>query len=167
MSDRIAVMSQGDVLQVGEPEEIYERPNCRFVADFIGETNFLQGSVIEAGAAASGEVVAVRLENGVTLRAAAAEPVAAGAAVSVAVRPEKLHLQSNGGAQTAAENRFTGAVASVVYIGTDTHYDVDLGVGQHVRVRRQNSAAGSPQHAQEGERVTVTFAPDAARVLAK
>lgn len=165
MSDRIAVMSQGDVLQVGAPEEIYERPNCRFVADFIGDTNFLQGSVSEARTGS--DAVIVRLENGATLQAAAAEAVTAGTPVSVAVRPEKIHLYTNGDGAPGGVNLFKGSVASVVYIGTDTHYDVDLGTGQHVRVRRQNSAAGSPLHAREGETVSVTFAPDAARVLAK
>jgi spermidine/putrescine transport system ATP-binding protein len=164
MSDRIAVMSQGDVLQVGGPEEIYEQPNCRFVADFIGETNFLQGSVVER----SDEMAAVRLEAGAVVHARAAEPCTTGDAVSITVRPEKIQLfATQEEAAQCAQNCFGGVVADVVYIGTDTHYDIDLGGGQHVRVRRQNRAAGSPLAAREGEAVTIGFAPDAARVLLK
>lgn len=164
MSDRIAVMSQGDVLQVGLPAEIYETPNCRFVADFIGETNFLQGSVV----AGNGQDVTVLLENGATVSASATEAPAAGTPVSVTIRPEKIQLEGAGfAAQAGATNLFSGTVISVVYIGTDTHYDVDLGAGQSVRVRRQNSAPGTYAQAHEGATVSLIFAPQSARVLSR
>jgi len=164
MSDRIAVMSQGDVLQIGQPDEIYERPNCRFVADFIGETNFLAGTVSER----AGHRLSVRMDNGMVVHAESNEPIATGTSVSITIRPEKIHLYTGGGSSASADrNTFSGRVASIVYIGTDTHYDVDLGAGQHLRVRQQNSAPGSPLVAREGDSVTVGFSPEAARVLSK
>jgi spermidine/putrescine transport system ATP-binding protein len=157
MSDRIAVMSQGVALQIGTPTEIYERPNCRFVADFIGETNFLDGTV----RGQEGRTLAVVLANGQTIHAEADAPLPDGTAVSVAVRPEKLHLRATDG----LPNCFPGRVVDVVYIGTDTHYGVALDGGQHVRVREQNNVPGDTRHAGEGDAVTVGFAAQAARVL--
>jgi spermidine/putrescine transport system ATP-binding protein len=157
MSDRIAVMSQGVALQIGTPAEIYERPNCRFVADFIGETNFLDGTVCGS----QGRALAVALANGQTIHAEADTSLPNGTPVSVAVRPEKLHLRMTDG----LPNCFPGRVVDVVYIGTDTHYDVALDNGQHVRVREQNNAPGDARHAGEGDAVVVGFATQAARVL--
>jgi spermidine/putrescine transport system ATP-binding protein len=157
MSDRIAVMSGGEALQVGDANEIYERPNCRFVADFIGETNFLDGRV----ALQNGRQATVTLPGGLEVHAETEEPLPIGAEVSVAVRPEKVNL----GVREGADNQFSGSVESVVYIGTDTHYDVRLLGEQRLRVREQNHLPGSRPLAREGDRVTVNFAADAARVL--
>lgn len=163
MSDRIAVMSQGKALQIGHPEEIYEQPNCRFVADFIGDTNFIEGQV----AGAEEKLAVVNLTNGTTVRAMAAEPLSAGAKVSVTVRPEKIELRKPSSTSTSAnENALPGRVVRIVYIGTDTHYDVDLG-GIDIRVREQNSYSGSSRLAAEGESVVVAFDPGVARVLAQ
>jgi spermidine/putrescine transport system ATP-binding protein len=157
MSDRIAVMSQGVALQVGDANDIYEHPNCKFVADFIGDTNFLEGVVREK----EGAQVRVEVGNNVSLWAITPKPIERGAQVSVTVRPEKMHIRA--GAEAA--NELKGHVTSVVYIGTDTHYGVTLPDGQEIRVREQNSAADSRFLAREGEPVAVRFAPEAARVL--
>ncbi len=157
MSDRIAVMSGGVALQIGNANDIYERPNCKFVADFIGETNFLNGAV----QAQNGNSVTVELGGGLTVRAESETALAAGAQVSVAVRPEKMHLNP----APEASNQFDGQVVSVVYIGTDTHYGVLLKGDQRVRVREQNAAPGSRPVANEGDRVKVSFPAEAARVL--
>jgi spermidine/putrescine transport system ATP-binding protein len=164
MSDRIAVMSNGVVLQVGDAGDIYERPNCKFVADFIGETNFLAGQVagLENGA------VVVTLEHGPALHAAAEQPPAGGTAVTLAVRPEKMHLgpaREDLGGWDGQANVLPGRVQSVVYIGTDTHYGVFLANGQEVRVRQQNSGPGMRPQAALGDLVSVSFQAGAARVL--
>ena len=156
MSDRIAVMSQGVALQVGDANDIYEHPNCRFVADFIGDTNFLEGTVAERDGAST----RVELAGGLTVWAQTPAPIQAGAAVSVTVRPEKMHLRSGG-----EVNQLPGHVTDVVYIGTDTNYGVKLDSGELIRVREQNSGADSRFLAREGDPVTVRFAPEAARVL--
>ena len=157
MSDRIAVMSQGVALQVGDANDIYEHPNCRFVADFIGETNFLAGTISEK----DGARVKVELDGGLSLWAVAPQPVERGAAVSVTVRPEKIHIRPG----TGDVNQYDGRVTSVVYIGTDTHYGVMLPNGQEIRVREQNSLADSHILAKEGDTLNVRFAVEAARVL--
>ena len=157
MSDRIAVMSGGVVLQVGQAGDIYERPNCKFVADFIGETNFLEGTVRER----QGRAVSVELAGGLLVRADAEAALTAGQKVSVAIRPEKMHLQS---AMDNA-NAFTGRVEDVVYIGTDTHYSVRLAGGQRVRVREQNTDPASRPLAQASDEVSISFPEAAARVL--
>jgi spermidine/putrescine transport system ATP-binding protein len=157
MSDRIAVMSQGITLQIGNATEIYERPNCKFVADFIGETNFLTGKIQSQ----QGRVATVALPGGLTVVADAEKPVATGTEVFVAVRPEKMHLYAHDG----CENRFTGRVGHVVYIGTDTQYAIQLPGNQSMRVREQNSTPGSRPLAGEGAEVTISFSAQAARVL--
>jgi spermidine/putrescine transport system ATP-binding protein len=159
MSDRIAVMSHGLALQVGPPSEIYERPCCMFVADFIGETNFIEGVLTGP----SNGAAQVQLTEGVLVRAdASADPsAAAGQKVTLAIRPEKLHLHGRPG----DENQVTGRVEDVVYIGTDTHYTVRLPGSHKVRVREQNADPASRPLAQAGDTVTVSFAPHAARVL--
>jgi spermidine/putrescine transport system ATP-binding protein len=157
MSDRIAVMSGGVALQVGNANDIYERPNCKFVADFIGETNFLAGKVKDQ---ANG-IATVELPGGATIHAVTDMPVANGAEVSVAIRPEKVEMNQT----NDFPNKFSGHVVNVVYIGTDTHYGINLSNGQHLRVREQNNLPGSRPVAAEGDEVNVSFANEAARVL--
>ena len=159
MSDRIAVMNLGHVLQVGPAVEIYEKPTSRFVADFIGETNFLDGVV----RGQNGREVEVDLPGGMAACAQADQQLTAGQKVSVAVRPEKMALVTN--PTDAAVNTFPGRVDEVVYIGTDTHYRVRLAGGQAVRAREQNNQADSRALAQVGDQVSVAFATASARVL--
>ncbi len=162
MSDRIAVMSQGVALQVGDANEIYEHPNCKFVADFIGETNFLDGRV----AGHDGSRVQVTIDGGGSVWAVAPQPVPQGARVSVTVRPEKMQMRRGlGDAAAPGANALQGHVTSIVYIGTDTHYGVTLPSGQELRVREQNASPESRFLAKEGEGATVYFTPEAARVL--
>jgi spermidine/putrescine transport system ATP-binding protein len=162
MSDRIAVMSHGVALQVGNADDIYEHPNCKFVADFIGETNFLEGRVAEQ----DGSKVKVALDAGGSIWAVTPNSLAQGANISVTMRPEKMQLRRMMGGQAAgAANTLQGRVTSIVYIGTDTHYGVTLPSGLEIRVREQNSSPESRFLAKEGELVTVQFTPEAARVL--
>ena len=90
MSDRIAVMSHGKVLQVGTPTEIYERPTCKFVADFIGETNFIDGKVIENG----GNYATIETPEGLRLRGIIPRPVTIGETATLSLRPTKKKFQN-------------------------------------------------------------------------
>ncbi|MCT4957862.1 ABC transporter ATP-binding protein, partial [Pseudomonas aeruginosa] len=117
MSDRIAVMSKGKVLQVGTPSDIYEAPLNRAVADFIGETNFLEGQADADG---------VRLADG--QRLAATTP--GSGAVTLAIRPERTEL--------AADGQLEGVLENVVYVGTDTVYHLNVAGQPGFRVRQQN-----------------------------
>lgn len=134
MSDRIAVMSSGRVLQIGSPTEIYERPNCKFVADFIGETNFLAGTVEDPNPA---ETV-VRTLEGLMLRGQSPHPVRAGVPVVVSVRPEKARLTVQEPTNGAA-GAFLVTVERVAYIGSDTRILVRLGGDQTLSIWEQNT----------------------------
>jgi len=185
MADRIAVMSLGRALQVGSPDEVYERPSNRFVADFIGETNFIAGTLEgrdapgadggdPRGAAAIG---VVRLADGRTVRAAVRDPAASvGGAVAVAVRPEKIELttlagRGTGGAAAhvapggASLSELRGRVVDAHYIGTDTRYRVRSGDGVELIVRVQNQLAGFDGMLPRGTEVTARWRTDHASVL--
>jgi spermidine/putrescine transport system ATP-binding protein len=161
MSDRIAVMSHGEVLQIGDANDIYEQPNCRFVADFIGDTNFLDGRV----AAQNGRSASIILPGGQTVYAEIDQPLNPGAQVHVAIRPEKMHLLAGTLPEADGANQLTGRVENVIYIGTDTHYEVRLPGDERIRVREQNDRPDSRPLAHEGDEVTVSFSAEAARVL--
>ncbi len=155
MSDRIAVMSKGKILQVGAPRDIYDRPAERFVANFIGETNFLEGKLVSV---AKGEAK-VKLDAGATITAGVAVGFTPSGQVTVVVRPEHATL-------VAAPKKATlsGKLANVVYFGTATHYHVTLDKGGEFIVRHQNSRAGDGAFKQ-GARVGIAFESGAAQVL--
>jgi spermidine/putrescine transport system ATP-binding protein len=132
MSDRIAVMHQGRVLQVGGPTEIYEQPCCRFVADFIGETNFLDGVV----QGQDGDLTTVLVDGTLSVVAQTGESFVPGTQVTVAVRPEKVSLSPD--APHDGFNSFACKVEQVVYLGTDTRYRVRLSDSVSLMVREQN-----------------------------
>ncbi|TCK28123.1 spermidine/putrescine transport system ATP-binding protein [Ancylobacter aquaticus] len=161
MSDRIAVMSKGKVLQIGTPWDIYDKPAERFVADFIGETNFLATTLlgIEAG------IARVRLPSGVEMSATLAEGYVPSGAATLVVRPEHARVVPAGG-PTADQpsGQLSGTVENVVYFGTDTHIHVRLDEGFTFMVRQQNSRSQSCG-VTVGERVGIVIAPDAAQVL--
>jgi len=130
MSDRIAVMAKGKVLQVGSPRDIYDRPAERFVANFVGDTNFLSAEM-GSFVASTGSV---RLPSGVTLSASLPEGGVRSGKVTVVVRPEHARLT----AETAGKP-LTGRLENTVYFGTDTHYHVRLISGEPFMVRMQNT----------------------------
>ncbi len=161
MSDRIAVMSQGKVLQMGLPVEIYERPNCKFVADFIGTSNFMEGIVksLEKGIAFV-FIPALNAEiNGIALG-----DVSVGETVAVSVRPEKIRL-----ADKAVLNRncFEGTIDLVTYIGSDTHLYVSVN-GLKLKVWEQNkiSSLDPAAYYTVGQKVWLTLFPENTLVLA-
>jgi spermidine/putrescine transport system ATP-binding protein len=155
MSDRIAVMSEGKVLQVGSPREIYERPADRFVADFIGESNFLEAEVVEA----RNGLAQVRLPSGALIAASLPEGGKTAGKVTIVVRPEHASLAA--GQNDAA---LRGKLENIVYFGTDTHYPVRLPGGGLFTVRMQNMRGNDEDHRLTGE-VGVVLAENAAQVL--
>ena len=157
MSDRIAVMSKGNALQIGQPEEIYERPATKFVADFIGETNFLDGVVRSQ----NGVTVEIELPGSGTVRVESSRKFTNGQQVSVAVRPEKLTLNRD----VEDGNNLKGRVEEVIYIGTDTHYGVRFAGSHKARVREQNVTQGHKEIAKTGDEVTVSFTRISPRIL--
>jgi spermidine/putrescine transport system ATP-binding protein len=155
MSDRIAVMNEGRVLQVGSPVEIYERPRSRFVADFIGETNFLEGVVDSV----DGEGATVLIDGRLPVRAVASGDVLRGQSVSVAVRPERVTLLP------AGADGFPGRVAELIYAGVATRYHVQLTERSQVVVLAQNLTFQDARPFDQGDEVTVSWDADSALVL--
>ena len=151
MSDRIGVMHEGRLLQVDPPEAIYERPTTRFVADFIGQTNFLEATV------ASGEEVV--LANGDRLRLSSDQP--AGSSVAVTVRPERLTVHRRGEAPTD-RHCVEGRVETVTYLGNAVVYGIGVD-WLHLEVRCPATLAGDRRDV--GDDVTVSFEPDHAAVV--
>ena len=147
MSDRIGVMSTGHLLQVGPPREIYTRPANRFVASFIGETNFLPGATVPGG---------VRLDCGVTVDVSGASRPGK---VTLTVRPEQVRIVAEGEA-----GAIPAVLADLVYFGTDTHCHLHLSDGTEVVARLQSSVSGDAQIA-PGQKVGLRFIPGAAQVL--
>jgi spermidine/putrescine transport system ATP-binding protein len=157
MSDRIAVMNKGVALQVGRPDEIYERPANKFVADFIGETNFLNGVV----KGQNGSIIEIELIGTGLIHVESSRTFTNGQPVAVAVRPEKLRLNS----EVKDGNNLKGRLEDVIYIGTDTHYGVRFAGGQKVRIREQNVTQEYYQLSSPGSEVTVSFTRTSARIL--
>ncbi len=155
MSDRIAVMSEGHVLQVGSPHDIYERPANRFVAGFIGETNTLTAEVMSS----TTDRISLRLGEGLELDAELPSGMTPKERVTLVVRPEHLRLSFG-----TTGSSLPGTVSNVVYLGTDTHYHVRLDSGDELVARVQNSSASDLQFG-IGEAVAVAFEPSTVRVL--
>ena len=156
MSDRIAVMSDGVIQQIGRAREIYDLPVNRFVANFIGETNLVDVTIDEV----DGGQCLCRLENGVVVTCPAGGAVSRGQTGHVLIRPERIGISP----ADAMDGGIAGVVAQAIYLGTDTQYSVSLDNGPMLQVRQQNSR----EHGQEcevGQRVVVVLEDNAARLL--
>jgi spermidine/putrescine transport system ATP-binding protein len=163
MANRIAVMDGGHVLQVGRPEEIYETPANRFVADFIGETNFLKGKLI----ARNGVSGTVQLDGEARVEALlGGETITEGAEIIVAIRPERILLKPfDATEKTDGLSVVTGQIQTVYYIGTDTRYIVHLPNGAELTVRVQNTDYEKSLAFKERQTVNVVWDKSNARIL--
>jgi spermidine/putrescine transport system ATP-binding protein len=160
MSDRIAVMQDGRILQEGTPREIYEHPATPFVADFIGQTNFFQGVVLTRET----DRVQVETAEAITFWCASGASVLPGTEVTVAVRPEKIEIDSS--PPPSNRNCVKGQVVSGVFLGEQTEYRVRLQGGSEVVVRRQNLGMnGSSGQVAPGAQVYLSWEPDISLVL--
>jgi len=128
LADRIAVMENGHIRQVGTPQEIYETPRSRFVADFVGISNLLEGRVVEidSSADAAGRRRAwLDIPDAGRVAAYVNSALPVGAAVTLSLRPERIHLAASPVAEL--ENRVSGEVTRAVFLGSDILYHVRLG----------------------------------------
>ena len=160
MSDRIAVMSHGKVLQVGAPVEIYERPNCKFVADFIGDSNFLEGEVKDFD---SGKVTTFIPRLGIDIQGMSQSKFVPGDKVVISVRPEKIRLSAE---PALSFNSFQVKVTNSAYIGSDTRLEVDAN-GSRIKVWEQNHISTlDPRAYHQGEQQAwLSIFPENALVL--
>ena len=155
MSDRIAVMFKGRILQVGTPRDIYDRPEQRFVADFIGDANLMTGRITTT----TDDEARVELACGGAITAtlpATARPLGK---VTVMIRPEHAEIVADHASAT-----LKGTLESTVYFGTDTHFNITLADGTPFIIRRQNDRKGDTSLA-PGTPVGVLLADRVAQVL--
>jgi len=160
MSDRIAVMADGQIQQEGSPREIYEHPATRFVADFIGLTNFFVGEVV----AQENNRVLVLTTDSLKVWCLSGEESSPGTPVTVAVRPEKIEIASSPPASSV--NVWSGRVVAGTFLGEQTEYRVRIEDGRDVVIRRQNLGLnGLNQQVALGALVYLSWAPDVSLVL--
>jgi putrescine transport system ATP-binding protein len=131
VSTRLAVMREGRIAQLGEPHEVYEAPNSRYVAEFIGDVNILEGVVENSGSGS------VRLADGGVAEFAGARNLPGGP-VALALRPEKIAIERRVEGAGQAANALDGKVEDIAYLGDMSVYNVRLDSGALVRVARTN-----------------------------
>ena len=154
MSDRICVLGDGRIQQLGTPREVYEDPSNRFVAHFIGETNFFDVDVLSV----EGDMARVRTPLGLDLTASQKHVAADQSRATLSLRPEKIGLE-----EQATGEILTGTVTSTNYLGGYTYYVIRVGEAD-IRVSRRNAMSHVPSLA-EGATVRLGFLPESARVL--
>ena len=171
MADRIAVMNEGKMLQVGTPKQIYEHPETHFVADFIGETNFIAGALTERGGDGYGSV---RLQDGSVIRAQLADTLGnAASAVTVAIRPERIGISTphnpptafGGGVESSEITMLDALLVDSQYIGTDTRFTLRIGDGIELVARLQNIDDLAVNTLRIGQKVKVFWQESSATVL--
>ena len=160
MSDRIAIMDQGKIVQTGTPREVYEQPKTRFVADFIGTANLLTGTLT----AVDGDDAVVRLDRpACDIRAAAEALPPVGRAVTVMVRPEKITAHRI--APDGMRNRLDGIVTEIAYLGDVSTYHVQVDDGPVVQVTAANRVREDELPLTWDDRVSLTWHASNAVVL--
>jgi spermidine/putrescine transport system ATP-binding protein len=162
MSDRIAVMSRGKVQQMGTPVEIYERPANRFVADFIGESNFLEGRI--KSLSANEACIYIPEWDEELYGIPVSEGLVNGEDVTVSIRPEKIHITE----KPLNIDTLSGQVVNTVYIGTDTHVYLDV-KGKRLKVFEQNriSRLDPASYYTIGQQVMFVMMPENVLVMKK
>jgi putrescine transport system ATP-binding protein len=161
VADRIGVMDHGWLRQVARPAEIYEQPNSRWVADFVGDVNLFEGVVGDDGLSVEGTPVG-------TLRVAAKIDAKPGATVWLAVRPEKMRVTLEPPApapQPPPENCAAGTIVDIGYLGELTIYKLRLADGATVTAAIANTGHAAGRPIDWDERAWMSFSPDAAIVL--
>jgi iron(III) transport system ATP-binding protein len=149
MADRIAVMRRGRIVQVGTPRQLYTRAESAFVAEFIGGTNLLPGTLEECG-----ERLTVRTQVGLLHALNGVKGMARGDPVVCSVRPESVRLHRTEGPASDQLNQFTAEVQSIMYLGDSEQYSLRLADGTFVRAVEYNPTA---RKAEVGDRVALQF----------
>ncbi|ANP88456.1 ABC transporter ATP-binding protein [Rhizobium leguminosarum] len=160
MADRIAVMSHGKVVQVATPAEIYEAPNSRFVADFIGDVNIFDGKVASSG----NGTIEIAIDSGFSVRVASSETPSAGSAVGFAIRPEKMRVGRTPPAN-ASVNAARGELWDIAYLGDMTVFHVKLQSGTIVKASSLNAQRSVDDPFTYDQEVWVSFDENAGILL--
>lgn len=162
MADRIAILDKGEVMQVATPAEIYEAPVSRFVAEFVGNVNMLEGTVSErterTARITGGSGAVIHVEN--------PGNAADGNTVAFAIRPEKIRVSSKAPA-AGTPNVLAGEIFDIAYLGDMTIYHVKLEDGQIVKASALNAARTTEDPLTWNDRAWISFAPDSGVVLTR
>jgi len=170
MSDRIAVMSEGQIQQIGTPLEIYERPTSRFVADFIGDTNFLHATIQSVSHTSTGDTAYCKITDNLICQSPMVGNHAPGDQVTLVLRPEKIEIRGSDNSEhdttpvTESASTVTAQVLQSTYLGTDTTYLIQVEDKISLIVRDQNLASGSGRFS-VGDRVVAELANGSTRML--
>jgi putrescine transport system ATP-binding protein len=159
LADRIGVMNAGQLQQVATPSDIYEHPNSRWVAAFIGDINLIEGKVVSSGL---GHTMIDSKAGGRLMVTADATP---GTTVTVALRTEKARIDTIAASPASDENCFSGRVTAVGYLGGLSVYNVKLDNGLEMKVSVTNVARPGEARISVGDRVWFAFPPEAGLVL--
>jgi putrescine transport system ATP-binding protein len=163
LADRIGVMNSGKLEQVATPRHLYEQPASRWVAEFVGDINILEGNVESR----DDHRWTVSVANAGSVVVTASREATGSATVCVAIRLEKIRLSRRGPADAGAMNRLNGIVASVGYLGGASVYTMSLDNGATLRASLANTARLDADAYAVGERVVAWFAPDDCIVLGR
>ena len=167
MSDRVAVMRNGNFEQIGTPQEIFQTPRTRFVADFMGASNILSGRVIAASGdgaqRASPQTVQIETESGLEIVGRGGQDMSSGAAVEFSVRPESIQVYSRDWDWTA-DNKFDGRIVGKLYLGDVTELEVALSENTAITSRIQ-SRIDQEFGFKEGDRVSIGWNADDCNLL--
>jgi len=153
MSDTIAVMNQGRIEQVGSPDELYEKPANAFVAGFIGESNFIQGHVVDR----KGDLLTLKTSDGSKLQLIWDGEVKLQEEVSFCLRPEKMFFVD----ESHSESSLTGTVEEVIYVGETKRYKIRISKDKTINVREMSVKTGGGH--KEGEKVKIAWHEESLR----
>ncbi len=162
VADRIAVMEHGHIVQVATPAEIYEQPNSRYVADFVGDVNLIEGRLVNS----AGDRSAIETAAGAMLVVAQAVDAASGSTVWVALRPEKMRISPVPPA-TIDPNCLAGTVWDIGYLGNVSMYKIRLDDGSIIKAAVPNMTRFVERPIGWDDRVWLSFASDAGIVLTR
>ncbi|MGI1660673.1 ABC transporter ATP-binding protein [Palleronia sp. KMU-117] len=156
LSDRICVMRAGRIVQVGSPQDLYDQPASRYVADFVGTSNFFDGRI----AAVRGNRATITLEGGLTIEGRLAAGLSEGAGASASLRPEQIRLSRDGG-----DGRLAVTVQNRIFLGEHTEYLVRHDTLGNVIVLAPRQAEIGAQAFAVGDRAFIGWTGDAALIL--
>ncbi|TCT23900.1 ABC transporter ATP-binding protein [Thiobaca trueperi] len=159
MSSRIAIMEAGQIMQIDTPTAIYEFPNCRFVAEFIGSVNLFEGKIVER----QGDQVLIEAQFGGLMRMRSFQPHAIGTPVMVAIRPEKMRLCETPGGDGV--NRLQGIVEDIAYLGDVSIYRIRTGSGLLAEMTLTNIQPRTEQALTWEQEAVIEWSPTSGVVL--
>ncbi len=164
MSDRICIMREGQIVQSGSPRQLYDEPVNRYVADFVGKTNFFNGDVVDAG----DKGIAVKSESGqvfVGLQSKAAPGLVNGNKACVAVRPEMIAISATDEANNSNNITINGQVMNRIFLGEHTEYLVSTEGCGDVMVLSPKSVESMSRSFEPGDKVHISWGSNAALVI--